>query len=192
MKRETTTSRLLAAVLAVAMVASLWPQGAVRAADAAPDYAADQASQQVASSADDAPATDAAGASDPAEPTSAPDAPQAQDASANAANVKLTFKRATGIVSGTFDLWYEGTNAKGVKEQKSITGLKHEGVLVPMRGDDGVLEAEVLSSGFFVAPQKIKYYDAKGKQQTRTWNGSYRFDIKAVDVPREWSDAKDE
>ena len=114
------------------------------------------------------------------------------DASANAANVKLTFKRATGIVSGTFDLWYEGTNAKGVKEQKSITGLKHEGVLVPMRGDDGVLDAEVLSSGFFVAPQKIKYYDAKGKQQTRTWNGSYRFDIRATPVPREWSDAKDE
>ena len=112
-------------------------------------------------------------------------------ASANAANVKLAFKRATGIVSGSFDLWYEGTNAKGF-EQKSITGLKHEGVLVLMRGDDGYLEDDVLSSGFFLAPQKIKYTDAKGKQQTRAWNGSYRFDIKAVDVARDWTDADPE
>ena len=111
------------------------------------------------------------------------------DASVNASNVKLTFKRATGVVSGTFDLWYEGTNAKGAREQKSVTGLKHEGVLLFSRGDDGVLDIEVLSSGFFLAPQKIKYIDAKGKQQTRTWNGSYRFDINAIPVGRIWTDS---
>ena len=112
------------------------------------------------------------------------------DASSNASNVKLTFKRATGIVSGSFDLWYEGANAKGVMEQKSVTGLKHEGVLILMRGDDGYLEDDVLSSGFFIAPQKIKYTDAKGKTQTRTWNGSYRFDINAVPVERIWTDVE--
>ena len=112
------------------------------------------------------------------------------DASVNASNVKLTFKRATGVVNGTFDLWYEGTNAKGAREQKSITGLKHEGVLILSRGDDGVLDNEVLSSGFFLAPQKIKFIDGKGKMQTRTWNGSYRFDINAIPVERIWTDAE--
>lgn len=111
------------------------------------------------------------------------------DASVNASNVKITFKRATGVVSGSFDLWYEGTNTKGV-EQKSVTGLKHEGVIVLMRGDDGYLEDDVLSSGFFIAPQKLKYTDAKGKTQARTWNGSYRFDINAVPVERVWTDVE--
>lgn len=113
-------------------------------------------------------------------------------ASVNASNVKLTFKRATGIVSGTFDLWYEGTNAKGAFEQKSVSGLKHEGVLVLSRGDDGYLEDEVLSSGYFLAPQEFKYKDAKGKDQKRKWNGSYRFDINAVHVDRTWTDYTEE
>jgi len=102
-------------------------------------------------------------------------------ASGNASNVKITFKRATGIVSGTFDLWYEGTNAKGAIEQKSISGLKHEGVLILSRGDDGYLEDDVLSSGFFLSPQTL------GK---RKWTGSYRFDIKTMPVERVWTDAE--
>ena len=99
--------------------------------------------------------------------------------SVNASNVKLTFKRATGIVSGTFDLWYEGTNAKGVSEQKSVTGFKHYGVLLLSRGDDGYIEDEVLSCGFFLAPQAI------GK---RKWTGSYRFDIRATPAEIVWTD----
>ena len=105
------------------------------------------------------------------------------DASVNASNVKLTFKRATGIVNGTFDLWYEGTNAKGTFEQKSVAGLKHEGVLLLSRGDDGYLDDDVLSAGFFLAPQKL---------DKRTWNGSYRFDIKAAQTERVWTDYEGE
>jgi hypothetical protein len=110
--------------------------------------------------------------------------------STNAANVKVNFTRATGIVSGTFDLWYEGYNANGTWEQTSTLykSLKHYGVFVPYRWDDGILEDDVWTTGFFLAPQKIKYHDAKGKEQTRTWNGSYRFDIKAVKAERDWSE----
>ena len=115
--------------------------------------------------------------------------------SANASNVKLAFKRATGIVSGTFDLWYEGTNAKGVFEQKSISGLKHEGVLILSCDDDGYFEDDVLSSGFFLAPQTLsKTVEStvggrtSVKTVTRKWNGSYRFDIKAKPVERIWTD----
>lgn len=112
-------------------------------------------------------------------------------ASVNASNVKLTFKRATGIVSGTFDLWYEGTNAKGVFEQKSITGLKHDGVLILSRGGDGYLDDDVLSSGFFLAPQTLKE-TVSNKTVTRKWTGSYRFDIRATPVERIWTDAEAE
>lgn len=110
-------------------------------------------------------------------------------ASVNAANVKITFNRKTGLVNGSFDLWYEGTNAKGVKEQKSVSGLKHNGVVLLARDpDDGTLDPDVLSSGFFLAPLKVT--DTTGaRPTTRTWNASYRFDINAVWSERTWQDA---
>ena len=117
----------------------------------------------------------------------------------NASNVKITFKRATGIVSGTFDLWYQGTNAKGVVEQKAITGLKHNGILLTELGDDGLLDDDVVTSGFFLAPQSLteEVVTTIGtrtttKTITRKWNGSYRFDIKAVAADRVWSDLEQE
>jgi len=110
----------------------------------------------------------------------------------NAANVKVNFTRATGIVSGTFDLWYEGYNKDVFEQTRTLyTGLKHYGVFVPYRWDDGILENDVWTTGFFLAPQKLKYYDEKAKkEQTRAWTGSYRFDIKATKVDRDWSEAK--
>ena len=110
-------------------------------------------------------------------------------ASVNTSNVKLTFKRATGVVSGTFDLWYEGiAEGKTAKEQKSISGLKHEGVVILSRGDDGYLADDILSSGFFLAPQTFKETVGK-KTVTRKWTGSYRFDIRATPVAVDWADA---
>ena len=110
--------------------------------------------------------------------------------STNAANVKVNFTRATGVVSGTFDLWYDGNNTKGDWEQVNslYKGLKHYGLFIPYRWDDGILEEEVWTTGFFLAPQKLKYYDAKGTEQTRTWTGSYRFDIRAEKAKRDWSE----
>lgn len=110
-------------------------------------------------------------------------------ASVNAANVKITFNRKTGLVNGSFDLWYEGENARGVKEQKAISGLKHNGVVLLARDpDDGTLDPDVLSSGFFLAPLKVT--DTTGaRPTTRTWNASYRFDINAVWSERNWQDA---
>lgn len=111
------------------------------------------------------------------------------EASVNAANVKITFNRKTGLVNGSFDLWYEGVNARGVKEQKAISNLKHNGVVLLARDpDDGTLDPDVLSSGFFLAPLKVT--DTTGaRPTTRTWNASYRFDINAVWSERNWQDA---
>lgn len=109
-------------------------------------------------------------------------------ASVNAANVKITFNRKTGLVNGSFDLWYEGTDARGV-EQKAISNLKHNGVVLLARDpEDGALDPDVLSSGFFLAPLKVT--DTTGaRPTTRTWNASYRFDINAVWSERNWQDA---
>lgn len=119
--------------------------------------------------------------------------------SVNATGLKITFKKATGIVNGTFDLWYEGTNAKGATEQKSVKGLKHYGILLTSRGDDGYLEDDVLTSGFFLAPQTLteEVTTTVGgrtttKKVSRKWTGSYRFDLKATDVSRTWTDADPE
>lgn len=111
------------------------------------------------------------------------------EASVNAANVKITFNRKTGLVNGSFDVWYEGVNAKGATEQKSVTGLKHNGVLLLSRDAmDGTLDPDVLSAGFFLSPLKLT--DESGaRPTTRTWNASYQFNINAVETERIWTDA---
>jgi len=105
--------------------------------------------------------------------------------SVNAANVKLTFKRTTGIVNGTFDLWCEGENAKGIDDAKKLyTGLKHNGILLLNRLDDGFLDDATWTTGFYLAPQTITEVDDHNKKTTRKWTGSYRFEFKATPVPR--------
>ena len=63
----------------------------------------------------------------------------------NAANVKLTFKRATGLVSGTSDYTYLG---------KSYKNLKHSGVLLLNRSaaHASVLDENVWTAGSLVIP----------------------------------------
>lgn len=63
----------------------------------------------------------------------------------NAANVKLTFKRATGILTGTSDLEYGG---------KAYKNLKHAGVLLLNRSaaHASVLEDDVWTAGSLVIP----------------------------------------
>ena len=106
-------------------------------------------------------------------------------ASINASNVKLTFKRASGVVSGSFDLWYEGYNAKGVFEQKSVPGLKHEGVMILSRSPLSALSDDTLTAGFFTTDitKKETFEVMSGnrvteKTVTRKWKASYPFNIR--------------
>lgn len=106
--------------------------------------------------------------------------------SVNAANVKVTFKRATGILTGTCDLWYEGKdpNAKNAKfTQKAYTGCKHAGVLLWNRDDGSLLADDIWSAGAVVIPQTIKYLDDKNKEKSRKWNASFRFNVRATADP---------
>ena len=98
--------------------------------------------------------------------------------SVNPGNVKLAFKRATGVVTGTCDLWYEGVKS-GAAAQGALKGLKHAGVLVMNRQDDGVLAADVWTAGAVQLPQSWKEGGV-----TRKWNASMPFNIRAVELPQ--------
>lgn len=95
--------------------------------------------------------------------------------STNAANVKVSFKRATGVLTGTCDFWYEGMNGTS-RVQNAIKGCKHAGVLL-MTCDPAsaaVLGEDVWTAGAVVIPQTIK----EGTK-TRKWSATYPFNVKA-------------
>ena len=96
------------------------------------------------------------------------------------ANVKLNFKRATGVFSGTCDLWYEGVDEKGALVQKSCSGCRHAGVLLMTCGECASLSGEVVAPGAVVVPQTIRL--SSGYRYT--WKSSHRFNIRATEIPR--------
>ena len=108
----------------------------------------------------------------------------------NPANVSVKFTRATGIVNGTCDLWYEGWNKK--HEQLKYSGCKHQGVLL-MSFDESDFRScfgteRVWTAGSLIVPQKVSYTEpGKAAKKTRTWNASFRFNIVATpaELPKE-------
>ena len=94
----------------------------------------------------------------------------------NAANVKVTFKRATGILTGTCDLWYEGMN--GTKRvQNAIKNCKHAGVLLMSWDADNLpdsFDEDTWTAGAVVIPQSWKEMGV-----LRKWNASFPFNILA-------------
>jgi len=99
--------------------------------------------------------------------------------SVNPCNLTLSFKRPTGLFSGSFSLWYG--NAAGTA-QKEWTGVKVQGVLTPAKASDSVY-AGTPALGFYLISEKIG---------ARTWSGSYLFEIRAQEVIRDWSEGWDE
>lgn len=89
----------------------------------------------------------------------------------NPSNVKLTFKRATGVISGTFDVWTEGTDNKNKTVQKNLSGFKHEGVLLLARDAASPIAEEVWTAGYFLTPA---YTSPETKKKI---TDSYQFNI---------------
>ena len=103
------------------------------------------------------------------------------DSSVNPCDVKIKFKRATGVVSGSFMLWAESD-----VKQKSVGSIKHSGIVILQRDDAGVLSEDVFSAGFFTYSAKISREadlvdEAKGKYASRKWTLSLPFNILGVD-----------
>ena len=74
---------------------------------------------------------------------------------ANAANVQLKFKRATGVFSGTCDIWYQGLDATGMIDQGRFANCKCAGVWLLSRGESDALAWDVAAPGAVVVPQKV-------------------------------------
>lgn len=102
--------------------------------------------------------------------------------SVNASKLALTFKRATGLVSGSFGVWTEGPNSKGALEQKFVSGAKFAGVLLSVRDPNSPFADDVWAPGYLNWQINAPYEDAKGKTVSRKWNYSAPFNIEVVPV----------
>jgi hypothetical protein len=95
--------------------------------------------------------------------------------SVNPCNLSLSFKRATGLFSGTFSLWYGNADDSAQKEK---AGVKFQGVLTPVKA----------SGSAYAGSPALGHYLIAEKIGTRTWNGSYLFEIRAQEVLPDWSE----
>ncbi len=101
--------------------------------------------------------------------------------SVNPCKFTLSFKSATGVFSGAFDLYASKYDDSGVEtEQKKVGSFKHQGVLVMTRDESAPLAVEDgVMCGFYTAPAKL--VDATDKK-TYTWNASYQLLIGAEEI----------
>ena len=90
-------------------------------------------------------------------------------ASVNPWNVTVSFKRATGVLTGTFSVWTDNDT-----KQAEIKSLKHAGVLLLSRGDEtsALLPDTAWTAGYYLAPTTLKT-----GTKSRKWNASLPFCI---------------
>lgn len=92
-------------------------------------------------------------------------------ASVNPWKVKTTFVPETGLLSGTFKAWSDGAT------QSQFATLNHYGVLLMNRDGKSPIEDAVWTAGFYLLPV------------SSTWSMSLPFNIRAVKVDRDWTEA---
>ena len=101
--------------------------------------------------------------------------------SINPCDVKIKFKRATGIVNGSFSVWSANDE---LGKQKVVKGFKHNGVLLLLRDDFALMGDNVASAGFFtqkVTLQETKIVKGREKNVKRKWTLSLPFNLLATD-----------
>ena len=103
------------------------------------------------------------------------------NASVNPCKFTMSFKAATGIFSGSFDLYASKYDDDGVEtEQKKVGTFKHQGVLVMTRDESApLLVEEGVMSGFYTAPTKLV---DPADNKSYTWNASYQLLIGADEI----------
>ena len=95
--------------------------------------------------------------------------------SINPCDVKINFKRATGIVNGSFSVWSANDE---LGKQKVVKGFKHNGVLLLLRDDFALMGDNVASAGFFTQKMTI---NPEGARKSRKWTLSLPFNLLATD-----------
>ena len=102
-------------------------------------------------------------------------------ASTNPCKFAMSFKQATGIYSGSFDLYAATLDDSGNEvAQTKVGSFKHQGVLVMTRDEASPLAMEDgVMSGFYTAP--VKAVDSSDKK-SYTWTASYLMLIGADEI----------
>ena len=91
----------------------------------------------------------------------------------NPANISFTFKQATGLYSGSFEMYGGNDEAGKETSQTKIGSFKHQGVLVMNRDAAASLTFDdAAMPGFWLAPIKIS--------SKRTWTATLPFAIEPV------------
>ena len=93
-------------------------------------------------------------------------------ASVNPWKVKTSFVPATGLLSGTFRAWSDGTT------QAQFATLNHYGVLLMNRDEYSPLDEDVWTAGFYLLPV------------TSNWTFSLPFNIRSIPADRDWTEAE--
>ena len=103
--------------------------------------------------------------------------------SVNPSSLKFSFVRATGVYSGSFQLW-GGNAAQGSEtKQKKLATCKHGGVLVLARDDNAVMLPEMAN----LAPGSYTLsFNVSAGGAARTVTASYPFVVKPEEVVPEW------
>ena len=92
----------------------------------------------------------------------------------NPANISFTFKQATGLYSGSFEMYGGNDEAGKETSQTKIGSFKHQGVLVMNRDPAASLTFDdAAMPGFWLAPIKIS--------SKRTWTATLPFAIEPVE-----------
>ena len=109
--------------------------------------------------------------------------------SVNPANLTFSFKQATGIYSGKFDLYAGNAFDDDWLETKQVKlgSFSHQGVLVMNRDENnGILSSEdAVMPGFYLVPVKVA---VEGSARTRSFTASMPFAIVPEEREKEWDD----
>lgn len=100
------------------------------------------------------------------------------DESTNVAGLTLSLKRATGLLTGSFNLVYERENMDGafVRHTRSVA---IKGLHTPVRPQESDEDpsADVQGAGFYLIPETGSYLNATGRNVTYPFNWSFAFEL---------------
>jgi hypothetical protein len=107
------------------------------------------------------------------------------DVSSNISGLTLSLTRATGLLSGSFDLVYERKNANGLFVRRTRK-VGYKGVHTPVRPEGALTDDPsegVQGAGFYLIPDTGAYLDSTGRTRTYPFNWSFGFDLRSTVDP---------
>ncbi|MBQ9430828.1 MAG: hypothetical protein IJU44_04670 [Kiritimatiellae bacterium] len=104
------------------------------------------------------------------------DSETSSEVSRNISNLNFSFTRATGLISGTFSLYYEQTQTNG-SYRKKTSKVVLKGVYSPFMSGQSADEGGCHGMGYYLIPTKETYLDAKGVKRSFSCSLSLPFEL---------------